>query len=79
VKTRELRAEIIAAFRGPTLKQKEVYGRFAHTLAAASLIGAATLYFADIQATLILLYRIAMMLTAGMILFCLGALLSKGE
>lgn len=79
MKTRELRAEIIAAFRSPTLKQKETYGRFAHTLAAANLIGAATLYFADIQTTLILLYRIAMMLTAGMILFCVGALLSRGE
>jgi hypothetical protein len=79
VKSNDLRLAVIAAFSSPTLKQKEAYGRFAHTLAAANLIGAATLYFADIHTTVILLYRVAMMLTVGVLLFCLGALFSKGE
>ena len=33
------------AFEHPTIKQKEAYGRFAHTLAAAAVIGAASVLF----------------------------------
>lgn len=75
----QLRLALAAAFRRPTLEQKEAYGRFAHTLAAANLIGGVTLYFSDTQEASMLAYRLAMMLGLGVILFCVGAVFAKGE
>ena len=44
---RKLELEIRRAFVAPTVKQKEAYGRFAHTLAAAAIIGDVTIIFGD--------------------------------
>jgi hypothetical protein len=67
-------------FSKPSLKQKEAYGRFCHTLAAACIIGSATLLFGETMP--VARYadgRIVAMLVAGVLLFLVGGILSKGE
>ena len=71
-------AALRAAFARPTLKQKEAYGRFAHTLAAAAVIGQATILFAD-NAALASAWRITGLAVGGVICFVAGALLTRGE
>lgn len=67
------------AFRTPTLKQKEAYGRLSHTLSAASLIGAVTVMFTETQATAYVVSKVAALVFWGVLLFWVGAILSKGE
>ena len=71
--------ELATAFRSPTLKQKEAYARFAHTLAAAGLIGAGALIFAELPLSAYVVLRALLMLLVGLVLFLYGTLLSKGE
>ncbi len=68
--------ELNRAFRSPTLKQKEAYGRFCHTLSAASLIGAATLFFTESQASYV--FRESIMILTGVLLFAVGAVFCQG-
>ena len=73
-----LPATLRDAFERPTLKQKEDYGRFAHNLAAAAIIGAVTvLFFSD--ASLVGALRITGLMLSALICFALGAVLTKGE
>ena len=74
-----LRKEITDAFRNPTGKQREAYKRFAHTLAAASIIGAVTLLFSESVASPAWLGRIIGLALAGVIWLLCGAVLLKGE
>jgi len=74
----ELLAELRAAFVAPTLKQREAYGRFAHTLAAASVIGAVTIMFTE-DGAWSTTARVTGLIVAGVTCFLTGALLSKGE
>jgi len=74
-----LLVETSSAFRTPTLKQKEAYGRLSHTFCAASMIGAVSVVFAETHATLFVIAKIAALVFWGMLLFCTGAILSKGE
>jgi hypothetical protein len=67
------------AFERPTLKQKEAYGRFAHTLAAAAVISAASVLFSETRWTMNDTLRVAGLLSSGLICFALGATLCKGE
>ena len=67
------------AFERPTLKQKEAYGRFAHTLAAAAIISAASVVFADTGSTMGDTLRVVGLLFSGLICFALGATLCKVE
>ena len=67
------------AFRTPTVKQKEAYGRLSHTFCAASMIGAITVMFTEKDASLPVLAKIAALIFWGVLLFWTGALLSKGE
>ena len=67
------------AFTAPTLKQKEAYGRFAHTLAAAAVIGAITIVFAEGRVTSDIAWRIAGLAVSGVICFGAGVLLVEGE
>ena len=67
------------ALQRPTLKQKEAYGRFAHTLAAAAIIGAASLLFSEARWTLADTFRVGGLLSSGLVCFALGATLCKGE
>jgi hypothetical protein len=67
-----------AALTDPTVKQKEAYGRFAHTLAAAAVIGEVTLIFAE-GAPWASVWRIVGLALSGVTCFVGGALLSKGE
>ena len=72
----ELFAALRAAFTAPNVKQKEAYGRFAHTLSAASLIGAVTLMFSETSG---FAGRTAGLTVVGLICFLTGALLARGE
>lgn len=71
--------ETKCAFRTPTLKQKEAYGRLSHTFCAASLIGAVTVTFTEPQMTLAVVGKVAALVFWGVLLFWTGAILSKGE
>ena len=75
----KLRDELKSALRTPTLKQKDAYGRFSHTLSAASFVGAATVMFAETHASLYAVGRIAALIFWAVVLFVIGAILSKGE
>ena len=44
---RQLLSQVPAALRSPNARQTEAYARFTHTLAAAAIIGAITLVFAE--------------------------------
>lgn len=76
---KKLLDETIGAFRTPTLKQKEAYGRLSHTFCAASIIGAITVIFTENDATPMVLAKVAALIFWGVLLFWTGALLSKGE
>lgn len=71
--------ETKSAFRTPTLKQKEAYGRLSHTLSAASLIGSVTVMFTETEATAYVVSKVAALVFWGVLLFWVGAILSKGE
>lgn len=76
---KRLIVETKGAFRTPTLKQKEAYGRLSHTFCAASMIGAVTVIFTETHATMFVLAKIAALIFWGVLLFWTGAILSKGE
>ncbi len=63
----------------PTGKQKEAYGRFLHTIAAAGFIGAATITFTETQVTLYAAARVASLAIWSVLLLIVGAVLSKGD
>lgn len=71
--------ETKSAFRTPTAKQKEAYGRLMHTLSAASFIGAVSVMFSETQASLYVVTKISALVIWGVLLFWVGAILSKGE
>ena len=78
MKRTRLLAEIRQAFSAPTVKQCEAYARFLHTLAAASVIGEATLIFAEGAATFTSIGRLVGLTISGVLCFEAGALLSRG-
>ena len=61
------------AFTRPAPKQKEAYGRFCHTLAAAALIGGVTVALTEDLFTLSLLFRTLIAFIMAFILFLVGA------
>jgi hypothetical protein len=63
----------------PTLKQKEAYARFLHTLSAASIIAAVSIIFTETAATSQVVSRVVGLLVCSVIYFIIGAILSKGE
>lgn len=71
--------ETKTAFRTPTVKQKDAYGRLSHTLCAASMIGAVTVMFTETVATSYVLFKIGALIFWGVLLFWVGSILSKGE
>ena len=76
---KNLLVETKIAFRTPTVKQKEAYGRLSHTFYAASIIGAITVIFTENVVTLFVLAKVVALILWGILLFWSGALLSKGE
>jgi len=74
----DLLSEIRQAFSAPTFRQQEAYARFLHTLAAASVIGEATLIFAEGAVTSTAFGRIVGLTISGVTCFVAGALLSRG-
>jgi hypothetical protein len=75
----QLLADLGGALLSPSAKQKEAYGRFFHTLSAASIIGAITVAFSETHASWYVVSRVAALSSWGVVLFCAGALFSKGE
>jgi uncharacterized membrane protein YgdD (TMEM256/DUF423 family) len=67
---------LYAAFVTTSSKQLEAYGRFAHNLAAACVIGAISIIFTENRYGLG--HAIAL-LAAGVSCFVFGALYSRGE
>jgi hypothetical protein len=65
--------------KDPTRRQKEAYARFSHTLAAAAVIGAITLLFAEAVLTTVLLFRMAGLATGAVVCFVVGVLLLEGD
>ena len=54
-------------------------GRLAHTLSAASLVGAVTVMFTETDATGYMLFEIGALIFWGVLLFWIGALASKAQ
>ena len=75
----KLRRELGSAFRTPTGKQKEAYGRFCHTLAAAAVVGLVTVVHMDNHLTAFIAERAIALVFSAVVLFVIGAALSKGE
>lgn len=74
-----LLTSIQSAFRTPTLKQKEAYGRYSHTISAACCIGAVTIGFSESSATANTTEKVAALVFWAVVLFLVGSILSKGE
>ncbi|ADV02156.1 hypothetical protein C6571_18890 (plasmid) [Simplicispira suum] len=67
------------ALARPTLKQKEAYGRLAHTLCVACCVGAITVLFGAAFSFWTTLLYVCSLMIWGLVLFVAGAILSKGE
>lgn len=67
------------AFAMPTLKQKEAYGRYCHTLSAACVVGGVTVIFTETQVGPHTMLRILALAFNAVLLFVAGATMSKGE
>ena len=78
-RTNILLDEIRSAFLTPTLKQKEAYGRFSHTVSAACTIGAVSLAFTESTNTSSAASKVFALVFWAVILFVVGSVLSKGE
>lgn len=76
---KKLLSDAKSAVRTPTLKQKEAYGRFLHTLSAASLIGAVTVTFTEPYPTASVCAKVAALVFWSCLLLWVGGILSKGE
>lgn len=76
---KKLLQETTNAFQTPTAKQKEAYGRFAHTLSAANCVGAVSVMFTESHVTLYAVARVGALAIWGVLLFWIGAILSRGE
>ena len=63
------------AFAVPTAKQMEAYGRYAHNLSAACIIGAATILYSTAYGVV----DVVRLVATGVVLFLGGAVLSKGD
>lgn len=74
-----LLSQIQSALRTPSAKQKEAYGRFFHTMSAASFIGSITVIFSGLPVNANYFWKVAALIFFGVVLFLIGAILSKGE
>jgi hypothetical protein len=79
VKVVKVILEIRQAFVAPTVNQKEAYGRFAHTLAAAAIIGDVTIIFGDWIVVPLSAWRVVGLTFTGVICFFSGSMLATGE
>lgn len=75
----KLHQELKSTILTPTVKQKESYGRFCHTLSAAAIVGLVTVIHLDSELTLFIAQRSIALAGCAVVLFIVGAMLSKGE
>lgn len=78
-KLQKIGQELKDAVATPTGKQKEAYGRFCHTMAAAAIIGLITVVHLDSVASWYIVSRAFALGICAIVLFIVGAALSKGE
>ena len=72
-------SQVPAALRSPNARQTEAYARFTHTLAAAAIIGAITLVFAEDGVTWLSFWRFVALLVSGVTCFLMGAVMLRGS
>ncbi len=72
-------SEFKDAMARPTLRQKEAYGRLAHTLCVACCVGAVTVLFGSAFSSWTTFLYVFALVIWGLVLFVAGAILSKGE
>lgn len=75
---KQWREEVLSAFLKPTIKQKEVLGRFLHALSVASFIGAVTVLFSS-HFTLYTALRSLALFMYGVTSLIIGLIIGKGE
>lgn len=78
-RTRDALSSFKQALATPTIKQKEAYGRLAHTLCAACCVGAVSVTFGSAFSAWVATWYLFFLVTWGLVLFVAGAILSKGE
>ena len=78
-KFRGVLASIKAVIAEPNVKQREAYGRVAHNLAVACMIGAVSLGYSTPPAGETYLWRIIELSCIAAVALVLGGFLSKGE
>jgi hypothetical protein len=80
-KLKNLLTSVGVALKSPTLKQREAYGRWTHTLSAAATVGAVTVMFGRTAASDFWydLAKVGALFFWSVILFIAGAILSKGD
>ena len=71
--------EAKAAVLGPTKEQRMQYGRFVHTLAASAVIGMVGYLAGKPGWSWASVLNVASLFITGVVLFAVGAVLSKGE
>jgi len=69
------RRDVMQSLAAPSKKQREAYGRLAHTLAAASAIGSFTLAWTGAGTTPHNVWRVVGLASLGLLLFFAGSLL----
>lgn len=74
----QLITEAKGAIRAPTTAQRKAYGSLLLTFSSASCIGAFTIVFIE-PLGLVTIAKAALLLTWGVVLALLGAILSKEE
>ena len=79
MRIKQLLKSIQMAFVAPSLKQKEAYSRFFHTLSAACFIGSVTVFFGESSVNTYTIARVMALIFWGVITFIIATLLSKGE
>jgi len=75
----KLLSDVRDCFVRPTTRQWEAYGRFAHTLAAASTIGAFTIVWTGDGWTFQALWHMSGLACLGLVLFVAGSVIFGTE
>jgi hypothetical protein len=72
---KQLWRDVVLSVAAPSEKQREAYGRLAHTLTAACAIGSFTLAWTSADGTIYNVWRVVGLASLGLLLFFVGSLL----
>lgn len=76
---RDVLSSFKQALAAPTIKQKEAYGRLAHTLCAVCCVGAMSVTFGSAFSMWVATWYLFFLVIWGLVLIVAGAILSQGE